>query len=479
MPSNADACALNDAVQAAIAEVLAAERDAREAIGSARLEVEPDRRGRPCRSPQRWPSAPSAACAPWSHAFERQLADRLAAIDAAGGTSLDVAQPLADEETAALQRAVRALAARADRSAAVIECGSLEYAHARLHARHGQRAATRPTWRRIEVIREFAPLLEGAQASALRPWLVGITADSSAHQVEATLRDRWRALVDERAAWMPSSLAACAAVVQGAARSGAAAASGARRRARRLDARRQHLARAVRRAAAGARRAAGGRAVRALAAAWSTPQSLRRAWHDEWRRRLPQPRRDAGDMLQQLWRAAARASPGVRCSRAGEGWLLRGALRARLSLLFRRAALQPAAAFIDLALCALDLERLRAELLRRAVVPRWQVSVMLRPRPARWFEILAARDDATLVLEALGAHRGGGARGAPPCRAAGGAQRRDAAAGPIRGAVGALSRLLAAAPSRAGRPTFPEAPLATLQRCLATIRAWAAGGRSR
>ena len=26
---------------------------------------------------------------------------------------------------------------------------------------------------------------------------------------------------------------------------------------------------------------------------------------------------------------------------------------------------------------------------------------MLRPRPARWFEILCARDDATLVLEAL------------------------------------------------------------------------------
>ena len=26
---------------------------------------------------------------------------------------------------------------------------------------------------------------------------------------------------------------------------------------------------------------------------------------------------------------------------------------------------------------------------------------MLRPSPARWFEILAARDDATLLLEAL------------------------------------------------------------------------------
>ena len=57
-----------------------------------------------------------------------------------------------------------------------------------------------------------------------------------------------------------------------------------------------------------------------------------------------------------------------------EGWLLRGALRARLTLLFRRAALQPALAFIDLALCALDLERLRAELLRRLLFPRWQVA---------------------------------------------------------------------------------------------------------
>jgi hypothetical protein len=37
--SNADECSLNDAAQAAIAEVLAAERDARDAIGRARLEV--------------------------------------------------------------------------------------------------------------------------------------------------------------------------------------------------------------------------------------------------------------------------------------------------------------------------------------------------------------------------------------------------------------------------------------------------------
>jgi hypothetical protein len=44
---------------------------------------------------------------------------------------------------------------------------------------------------------------------------------------------------------------------------------------------------------------------------------------------------------------------------------LRRALQARLSLLLRRATLEPAAAFIHLALSALELERLRGELLVR------------------------------------------------------------------------------------------------------------------
>jgi hypothetical protein len=53
-----------------------------------------------------------------------------------------------------------------------------------------------------------------------------------------------------------------------------------------------------------------------------------------------------------------------------EGWSLRRALHAQLSQLFRRAMLTPAAAFIFLALSALDCERLRGELLRRVVFPR-------------------------------------------------------------------------------------------------------------
>ena len=55
---------------------------------------------------------------------------------------------------------------------------------------------------------------------------------------------------------------------------------------------------------------------------------------------------------------------------AGDGSALRRALHARLSRLFRRATLDPAAAFIFLAISALDFERLRGEILRRVAFPR-------------------------------------------------------------------------------------------------------------
>jgi V/A-type H+-transporting ATPase subunit I len=97
---------------------------------------------------------------------------------------------------------------------------------------------------------------------------------------------------------------------------------------------------------------------------------------------------------------------------------------------------------------------------------------MLRPRPARWFEILAARDDATLVLEALA--------------------RTSAVELEPRGSAGLPAALADVLPllaqyldlaaryraywplADACRPSaFPEAPVAALQRSLAAIRAWA------
>jgi len=96
---------------------------------------------------------------------------------------------------------------------------------------------------------------------------------------------------------------------------------------------------------------------------------------------------------------------------------------------------------------------------------------MLRPRPARWFEILAARDDATLVLEALA--RTGAIE--LEARASAGMPPALAELTPLLSQYADLATRHHAYWPAADtcRPSaFPEAPVAALQRSLATIRAW-------
>ncbi len=250
----------------------------------------------------------------------------------------------------------------------MIDCGSLEVAHARLCARHGERP-DEPAWRRIETLRELAPLLDAARVTGLRPWLVGIGVDSTAHQVEAILRGHGRALIAEVAAWMPAAWQApilwCAvlpdlALLQHLARGGETAAW-------MQD---DNLWRELVATAPQARAAAlSAGPCAALAAAWSAPHTIGQAWRDEWQRRLPRASGDAGTLapLERLLRDHFKAFADAR---GGQAWAQRSSLHAQLSMSLRRAVLEPAAAFIHLALCALDLERLRAELLRRILFHR-------------------------------------------------------------------------------------------------------------
>jgi hypothetical protein len=204
--------------------------------------------------------------------------------------------------------------------------------------------------------------------------LVGIAADSTAQRVEATLRSHWRALVDEVVGWMPrpwqAPLAWCAvlpdlAPLQHLARGGPMAAWIVD------DAEWSALC-----AAPPPERAAllAAGPLAALAPAWAAPQSLGSAWRAEWQRRLPQTLGDRSDALGLLVQTLDEHHKAFTQAAASQGWLLRGALHARLALLLRRAALEPAVAFIHLALCALDLERLRAELLRRLLFRRWKLA---------------------------------------------------------------------------------------------------------
>ena len=96
----ADEEAFNEAAGAAIGRVLAAEREARAAVEQARSEV--GRIAENARLAERRIRAVAAA-------FERELAERLAAIEAAAAQFAHP-QPISPGELATLQHAIRSLA---------------------------------------------------------------------------------------------------------------------------------------------------------------------------------------------------------------------------------------------------------------------------------------------------------------------------------------------------------------------------------
>ncbi len=96
---------------------------------------------------------------------------------------------------------------------------------------------------------------------------------------------------------------------------------------------------------------------------------------------------------------------------------------------------------------------------------------MIRPKPARWFELLVARDDATLALEALAGTAAVELEARPTAVL-------PAALADIRPLLRQFAefslRYHAYWPhDRCQASAFPEPPVATLDRSLAHIRAWA------
>jgi hypothetical protein len=242
------------------------------------------------------------------------------------------------------------------------DAGSLEYAFARMSARYGDRAPD-ALWRRIEHLRDFADALTVVRASPLAAWVVGVGTDASADAIETATRRHWRSLVAEVACWMPAewapAIAWCARLTDLPALLQAAhpASSSPWRLEEALY---EDLAE-------DARRGDRGLALLQEAAADGAARVLR-AWRTEWARRLPGPVA-RWPLLGALVTTLDTHAQVFRAAHPADGWPLRRALQARLCVAFRRAAFDPSAAFVFLALTALDYERIRGELLRRRVFP--------------------------------------------------------------------------------------------------------------
>lgn len=244
----------------------------------------------------------------------------------------------------------------------------MDYAQARIQARFGERP-DESLWHRLADARGPAALLEIARASGLRRWVAGIDAASDHHRIEISLRARWRECVAETASWTPerwrpavlwtavlADLPALCRLARGEAplewmrRDPVLGPyAGAQDDERQAKLRQEALAFA---GAAWPERAA-------APAGESFESQVRRAWREEWRRRWP--RRGDAQALEDL--AGLMESRFAEPMAAGRHAFLR-----RLRAQFRRSTLRPGAAFAFLAFCALDIERLRAELLARVVL---------------------------------------------------------------------------------------------------------------
>lgn len=218
----------------------------------------------------------------------------------------------------------------------------MEYAQARLQARYGAHPVE-AQWRQLGACRDIASYLAAARAMPFAGWLAGIDDAAGPHDIERTLRRHWRGTVAEVARWMPAEWRPATDWTAGL-----------------ID-----LPALVHRERGGALPT--GVEIDPQLAMLAGAEAGLDGWQAHWVRLWPE---DSGDERAELERLSAglrrHLAEFAQCD-AGAAWEARHALRGRVALAFRRAALRPAAGLLFLLLLALDLERLRAELLLRAL----------------------------------------------------------------------------------------------------------------
>jgi hypothetical protein len=243
------------------------------------------------------------------------------------------------------------------------------YVQARLQARYG-RHPDEATWDHLHGAVELASFLDRARGTNLAPWVANFCTTSSVHEMESGLRSQFRALIDEVTGWCPREwratvrwvkclldLPALYYIMQGRPAFGWM----------RDD---PGLQPYVIEDAAARRRALSRLDAAPLLDAFEAGKPLMLAWIDEWRSRWPGARARERAQLEELTGSLLAHLRTFASAPPGQGWSARKELRKRVQLSFRRYLLQPAAAFSYLALVALDLERLRAELVSRELFQR-------------------------------------------------------------------------------------------------------------
>lgn len=201
--------------------------------------------------------------------------------------------------------------------------GATDYALARVHARAagGMRGED---WRRIGNARGTAAVLALLRSSNAGPWVAGLTSGDDPHQIEASLRERFRERVREIARWADprwhAALRGCEGLVE----------------------------------------------PPGQQAAIADPVS---AWLAELRPRMPAMTCDDHNEFRWLVQTLEDHLHRFAGLAAGNGWHLREELQRRLTGRMGRNRLSPAHLLTAVALLWLEHERVRGELLRWSALP--------------------------------------------------------------------------------------------------------------
>lgn len=239
------------------------------------------------------------------------------------------------------------------------------YAQARLQARFGEQPNV-SVWESLQSLVELPALLDQMRMTPLRRWIVNISFPTPPHEMERLLRRHMQALIDEVAHWLPAAwrpavqwtgilldLPALAHLLRG----GEAYAWMQEEPAlRELAA----LEPALRASAA-----AQGRYASFLPPGGD--EALATRWLAEWRSRWPDANGRECAALEQLVEVARAHLSRFATGPGGSGQAARERFRAEVTILFRRHALTPVAAFAWLLLAALELERVRGVVVERAL----------------------------------------------------------------------------------------------------------------
>jgi hypothetical protein len=267
------------------------------------------------------------------------------------------------------------------------EDARLAYLQARLQARHGDRPSA-DDWRVAESSADLSHFLEAVRRTALKRWIGDVNPDMAPEAMERHFRAAWRGAVDEVAGWSPEDWRAAVAWLRWLADLPAV----------------EHLLRGLNippwmRADPALKEIAFEDPQRRLEAISEQPLApllegdpddptldappdpdaprIVARWVAEWRRRLPRSARAHRDELAALLEQVQAQLEAMRASPEPDGRALRNTLSASLARRFRKGAGTVTALFSHLLLDGLELERVRAGVMARRLLPE-------RPEGRSW-----------------------------------------------------------------------------------------------